>query len=343
MITNNIIHYILLLHNMTQQQPYEKIEISKEELEILFKSISETITVRPSEDPEIFCSQLKQIPIPESIKERLMDFVRNGSNSGFLLFQNILEPEIPRTPPGNHYHVGETTFLSKIQGIMMSKMCEMIAYEAEGYGKLYQDILPIYSMASVQTSVGSNTELEIHTEQAFSQLRPDMISLACLRGDINALTYILPVNRILKNITNEEMELLYQPLWKMGVDVSFKLYGKEFIEGDIRGPFAILNGSRDDPQLIFDQDLMFGMTEESHKLIAKIVSIYYQHRITHNLKPGEIIFIDNRRAVHGRSSFSPKYDGYDRFLIRCFGTLDYEKSRETRSPEYPRMIQAMYS
>ena len=320
-----------------------KMEISKKDLEILSNAISETITVLPSEEPEIFCSQIKQIPIPEPIQERLTNFARNGSNSGFILFQNILEPNLPRTPPGNHYHVGETTILSKIQGVMMSKMCEMIAYEAEGYGKLYQDILPIYSMASVQTSVGSNTELEIHTEQAFSKLRPDIISLACLRGDINAFTYILPVNRIIKNITKKEMELLYQPLWKMGVDISFKLHGKEFMEGDIRGPFAILNGSRNDPQLIFDQDLMFGITKESQKLIAKIVAIYYQHRITHNLKPGEIIFIDNRRAVHGRSSFSPNYDGYDRFLIRCFGTLDYEKSREARSPEYPRMIQAIYS
>ena len=318
-------------------------EISKKDLEILSNAISETITVLPSEEPEIFCSQIKQIQIPEPIQERLTNFARNGSESGFILFQNILEPNLPRTPPGNHYHVGETTILSKIQGVMMSKMCEMIAYEAEGYGKLYQDILPIYSMASVQTSVGSNTELEIHTEQAFSQLRPDIISLACLRGDINAFTYILPVNRIIKNITKKEMELLYQPLWKMGVDISFKLHGKEFIEGDIRGPFAILNGSRDDPQLIFDQDLMFGMTEESQKLIAKIVAIYYQHRITHNLKPGEIIFIDNRRAVHGRSSFSPNYDGYDRFLIRCFGTFDYEKSREARSSSEPRMIQAIYS
>lgn len=320
-----------------------KIEISKEELEILSSILSETITVLPSEYPEIFCSQIKQIPLPEPIQEHLTNFARNGSESGFILFQNILEPNLPRTPPGNHYHVGETTILSKIQGVMMSKMCEMIAYEAEGYGKLYQDILPIYSMASVQTSVGSNTELEIHTEQAFSQLRPDMISLACLRGDINAFTYILPVNRILENITKKEMELLYQPLWKMGVDVSFKLHGKEFIEGDIRGPFAILNGSRDDPQLIFDQDLMFGMTEESQKLIVKIIDIYYQHRITHNLKPGEIIFIDNRRAVHGRSSFSPNYDGYDRFLIRCFGTFDYEKSKEARDSSEPRMIQAIYS
>ena len=320
-----------------------KIEISKKEFEILSNSISETITVLPSEEPEIFCSQIKQIPLPEFIQKHLTDFARNGSELGFLLFQNILEPNLPRTPPGNHYHVGETTILSKIQGVIMSKMSEMIAYEAEGYGKLYQDILPIYSMASVQTSVGSNTELEIHTEQAFSQLRPDIISLACLRGDINAFTYILPVNRILENITKKEMELLYQPLWKMGVDLSFKLHGKEFIEGDIRGPFAILNGSRDDPQLIFDQDLMFGMTEESQKLISKIVAIYYQHRITHNLKPGEIIFIDNRRAVHGRSSFSPNYDGYDRFLIRCFGTFDYDKSRDARDSSEPRMIKAIYS
>jgi len=319
-----------------------KIEFSKEEVKLLFKSIS-IITIRASEEPELFCSQLKQIQIPEHILDILTNFARNGSESGFLLFQNILEPEIPRTPPGNHYNVGETTILSKIQGVMMSKMCEMIAYEAEGYGKLYQDILPIYSMASVQTSVGSNTELEIHTEQAFSKLRPDMISLACLRGDINAFTYILPVNRIIENVSEDEIELLYQPLWKMGVDLSFKLHGKEFIEGDVRGPFAILNGSRDDPQLIFDQDLMFGMTEESQKLISKIISIYYQHRITHNLKPGEIIFIDNRRAVHGRSSFFPNYDGYDRFLIRCFGTLDYEKSREARGFYEPRTIQAIYS
>ena len=305
------------------------------------------ITVLASEEPELFCSQLRQIDIPEPIQKSLRYFAKNGLETGFLLIspkillQNM--EEIPRTPPGNHYHVGETTVLSKIQGLIMSKMCEMIAYEAEGFGELYQDIIPIYSMASIQTSLGSSMELEIHTEQAFSKLRPDIISLACLRGDINAFTYILPVNRILENLTVDEIEMLYQPLWKMGVDLSFKLYGKDFIEGDIRGPFAILNGSRDDPQLIFDQDLMFGMTEESHKLIGKIVSIYYKYRIVHNLKPGEIIFIDNNRAVHGRSSFSPKYDGYDRFLIRCFGTFDFEKSSYARSTEHPRTIQAIYS
>ena len=33
---------------------------------------------------------------------------------------------------------------------------------------------------------GSGVELELHTEQAFSKLRPDVLSLACLRGNPKA-------------------------------------------------------------------------------------------------------------------------------------------------------------
>jgi L-asparagine oxygenase len=220
----------------------------------------------------------------------------------------------------------------------------MIAYEAEGYGLLFQDVIPDKLMANNQTSIGSNTELEIHTEQAFSKLRPDFLSLACLRGDKNALTYILPMQAILDNLSKEEIELLKKPNWYTGVDLSFKLNGHEFIEGDIRGPMPILNknSTTGELELIFDQDLMLGIDAKSNELIKKIVDIYYKHRIHHNLKPGEIIIIDNRFAVHGRSPFFPEYDGKDRFLVRCFATLDYNKSKHARI-DGARTVAAIYS
>ena len=171
-------------------------------------------------------------------------------------------------------------------------------------------------------------------------MRPDILSLACLRGDEKAYTYILPVGRILENCSSREIQMLREPLWMIGVDLSFKLHGQSFIDGDVRGPIAILSGPEHDPELIFDQDLMKGITSEAENLVKKIVEIYYHHRIAHCLQPGEIIFVDNRRAVHGRSSFSPKYDGYDRFLVRCFATLDYEKSAHAR---IGRTVAAMYS
>lgn len=296
----------------------------------------------PSEATEIFCDRSKNLAksLPVRIISKLMHFKKHGSDTGFLLIKTIPidQNTLPETPPGNNYRIGETTTLAKIQSMLLHVFSEIIAYEAECYGRIFQDVVPIQSMASVQTSLGSNTELEIHTEQAFSKLRPDILSLACLKGDSSAYTYVLPVQRIIDNMSREELELLHKPLWETGVDISFKLNGHEFIEGDLRGPMPILNNG----QLIFDQDLMSGITEDAEQLIHKIVDIYYKHRIEHNLRPGEIILIDNNHAVHGRSPFFPKFDGNDRFLIRCFSTFNYEKSKYARINS-SRIISAIHS
>jgi len=321
------------------------IEVTNDEMNILINT-SGIINVSPSDNPELFCKQCKLLSngLPVRIINILKQFAKHGSETGFLLIKTIPidQGTLPDTPSGNSYKLGEKTMLSKIQSLLLNCIGELIAYEAECYGRLFQDVVPIKSMASVQTSLGSNTELEIHTEQAFSKFRPDLLSLACLRGDHSAYTYILPVKRIIDNVTAEEIELLKNPLWTTGVDLSFKIDGHDFIDGDVRGPMAIINGNENDPKLIFDQDLMKGITEEAEQLIYKIVDIYYKHRIEHNLKPGEIILIDNNRAVHGRSPFFPKFDGKDRFLVRCFSIFDYEKTAYVRTGS-GRIISAIYS
>lgn len=324
------------------------IEVNKDEIEILISLVNK-ITASPSDETELFCKQTKNAAkeLPIRMQIELTNFVENGSKTDFLLINGLenIQNNIPNTPINNKNKVGETTNLAKIQAIVLCFISDIIAYEAECYGNIFQDVVPNQTMEKDQTSLGSITELEIHTEQAFSKLRPDILSLACLRGDPDAITYILPVQSIIDNLSDSEVEILKQPLWKTGVDLSFKLNNHEFIEGDIRGPMPILDedyNSNGRYNLVFDQDLMFGITEESNKLIGKIVDIYYKHRITHNLKSGEIIIIDNRHAVHGRSPFFPKYDGKDRFLVRCFSVFDYNSSLYAR-PFDSRIISAIYS
>jgi L-asparagine oxygenase len=317
------------------------IDLNPTEIQILFDLAAE-LHENPTDTPERFCRAASEIShrLPSILKDRLSDFAKHGSSTGFLLLKNLVIENLPPTPDSNLHKIGEQTLLARIQAIVISFFSEMIAYEAEGYGRLFQDVIPTKSMSNNQTSLGSNTELEIHTEQAFSTLRPDFLSLACLRGDVQAKTYILPVQKIIENISEEEKQLLREPLWNTGVDLSFKLNGNEFIEGDIRGPLHILYGSYSDPYLIFDQDLMTGTCLKSISMIQKIIDIYYGHRISHNLRSGEIIIVDNRRAVHGRSPFFPKFDGADRFLVRCFSVLDYEKSAYAR---IERTVGAIYS
>lgn len=321
-----------------------KIDLTENDIQSL-KYMAKKITYNPYDNPELFCNQIKNIllEIPEDLKNKCIHFKKNGSETGFLLI-NIPSSDntLPSTPDSNKYYIGGNTELAKIQAILMSIMGNMVSYEAEGNGNLFQDIVPVKSMSNNQTSTGSNFELEIHTEQAFSKLRPDIISLACLRGDINALTYVLPVQYILSNMDEYEIGLLKQPLWKTGVDLSFKLINDYFIDGDIRGPFPIIQGDEKNPILIFDQDLMFGITNESQVLLKKIINIYYNYRLTHNLISGDIIFIDNNKAVHGRSQFKPNFDGFDRFLVRSFLVFDYEKVKESCDKK-KYMISAIYS
>lgn len=319
------------------------LQIDPSEFEIL-KFIVDKINTDPSENPNLFCSQIKSlsVQIPKRIQTELLNFKNNNFAPGILIKGITLEEsELPITPSTNNEKVGEKTILSKIQALLLSVIAEMVAYEAEGYGRLFQDIVPVESCKGTQTSLGS-TELEIHTEQAFSKLKPDILSLACLKGDLNAFTYILPIESIVDTVSFQDYCLLRKPLWNTGVDLSFKLNGVEFIEGDIRGPLSIINGSVMSPELIFDQDLMTGITEESEDMIQRIVDIYYKERFSYNLVSGDIFFINNNKAVHGRSSYSPKYDGNDRFLIRCFGTYDYKKSEYAR-PNNSRTIAAIYS
>jgi L-asparagine oxygenase len=322
------------------------IELTNDEIEILL-TLASKITASPCLQTDLFCSLAKEHSrnIPQRLKDLLVEFSKKGTKTGFLLIKTIPidNNSIPPTPFKSETNkIGENTVLARIQSLIISFIANLISYEAESNGNLFQDIFPVKGMEKQQTSVGSSTELEIHTEQAFSKLKPDILCLSCLRSNPEAKTHILPVSSITENMDNNELQLLRQPLWKTGVDLSFKLNNIEFIDGDIRGPMSILSENIDDPILTFDQDLMFGITEESKPFINKIVDIYYNKRISHVLQPGEIILIDNLRAVHGRSPFLPNYDGNDRFIVRCFGVYDFEFSNYARLNN-SRMVSAIFS
>ena len=152
------------------------IELTDQEIEIM-TNLALQITADPTDDPELFCSQSKECSgnVPQRIKNILTDFGNFGNDKGFLLIKkfDFSHDTIGKTPEWNNNRVGEKTLLARVQSIFINVIAEMIAYEAEGYGRLFQDVVPIKSMETAQTSLGSNTELEIHTEQAFSKLRPD--------------------------------------------------------------------------------------------------------------------------------------------------------------------------
>lgn len=292
--------------------------INKEEKEALMQ-LSELLLQQNNK-------QVKEISklLPNRIKEQIDEFIKN--KEPVFLIQNLpLGKELPRTPINNTFHIGETTMLARIQKIINYYVGEMVSYECEGDGYLYQDMVPNKELSNSQTSLGSKVELELHTEQAFSELRPDYLCLSCIRGNKDAKTFYLDVKTIIEHISNEELNMLKDKLWKIGVDLSFTMNG---CNDEMRGPLSILTCKNDDIQLVFDQDLMIGLNEDAEKLIKKIIDIYYKHRQHVILEAGDLLIINNHKCVHGRSSFKPNYDGYDRFIIRSFIMTNKDKIKD---------------
>ena len=272
---------------------------------------------------EIFLKEAKEAAheLPESLKEILYEF--KHSEYAALLLKNLYIDRGIETPSSNMHHIGETTLLGKVQAIINCYIGEMVSYEAEGDGRLFQDMVPNETMQDSQTSLSSKAELELHTEQAFSELRPDYLSLACLKGASDAKTYLLDIYDLMDSLDIEDICLLKQSLWNIGVDLSFKMNG---CSDHIRGPIPIISVLDQSLQLNFDQDLMIGLNEEAKLLTEKIIQIYYERRKHIVLKPGNLLIINNHKAVHGRSIFTPNFDGNDRFIIRSFIMKNLDKT-----------------
>ena len=90
----------------------------------------------------------------------------------------------------------------------------------------------------------------------------------------------------------------------------------------MRGPYPIITGPVDDPYILIDQDLMHGVTREAQELLDKVVQTYVEHRDGVALQAGDLLMLDNPRAMHGRSMYSPRFDGKDRFIARGFAVRD---------------------
>ena len=132
--------------------------------------LSKNVTASPSENPEEFCRQIKRASnkVPMDIAKSLIEFSHHGSETGFLLFDGFSYDDVAKTPDDNNQKIGEKTILAKIQSILVSTIGELVAYEAEGHGRIFQDIIPMKSMEKRQMSLSSGTELEIHNIKVFS-------------------------------------------------------------------------------------------------------------------------------------------------------------------------------
>lgn len=265
--------------------------------------------------------------IPGAIHDALVDFTDAPPQAGAMVLRGLPVGKLPPTPdsPTAHFDkplVSEFTLLT-----VARCLGQPVGYEPEHGGDLIQNLVPTKSNADRQVSTSSKVQLMFHTEAAFHPHRPKYLLLLCLRGDENAYTTLSSIFEVLPNLSERVIDTLFQPRFRTAVDESY-LHERSNVLGP---PMPVLRGERTRPTMVFDADLMVGIDEEADQALRALSDAVEAQHTGVALRAGDLLVVDNNVAVHGRSPYQPRFDGYDRWLQRSMVVADLTASAGERN------------
>ncbi|MEO6122895.1 MAG: TauD/TfdA family dioxygenase [Ilumatobacteraceae bacterium] len=252
--------------------------------------------------------------LPAGLRRQVEGFRTTPPPAGCLLLRGLPVGALPPTPAEPTDPVDKSKATEMLLLSIASLLGEPVGYQPEHGGDVVQNIMPVEQSATSQTSTSSTVDLMFHTEAAFHPHRPHYLLLFCLRGDAQAQTTVASVHSALASLDRDIIEVLFQPRFRCAVDESY-LHGRSNVLG---AAMAVLTGTMTDPTMVFDQDLMVGIDEEAEEALTALGDALTDHHSSVTLEPGDLLVIDNHMVVHGRSPFTPRFDGTDRWLQRAF-------------------------
>ena len=238
-----------------------------------------------------------------------------------------------------------------------SALGEVFGWATQQDGRIMHDVLPIKGHEHYELGSNSLQHLSWHTEDAFHPCRGDYVALMCLKNPDGVATVVCDAGDL--DWSTLDVDALFEPEFTQMPDNSHRPENAAQSTGDptvdrLRArSFALIQswndnpvkrpvlfGDRHTPYLALDPYHMRtdGWPERSLRAFQGLCDQIETHMKDVVLRPGDCVFIDNFRAVHGRKSFRARYDGSDRWLKRLNITRNIRGSRAWRPAPDNRVI-----
>ncbi|MFZ3474024.1 TauD/TfdA family dioxygenase [Streptomyces sp. 4.24] len=269
--------------------------------------------------------------LPYPLRRGVRRFRRHSGPHGTLVIGGLPvdQAALPATPsvPGSVQR--RAAVPAAVLTMVACGLGEPLAYRAEKSGALVQDVVPVPGQESFHGNAGS-VPLSFHTENGFHPHPPDYVVFLCLRADHDQIAgmRVAGIRQALPLLTPAARQALFAPEFittpppSFGPDAAAPASGVE--------PRPVLSGAVEDPDIRMAQLVTTPLTPRAAAALAEFGRACEATARTLRLNPGDLVIIDNRVTVHGRTAFHPRYDGADRWLQRTYVTTDLRRSRDLR-------------
>lgn len=279
----------------------------------------------PVEDP-CECAAVLAGALPGELLRAVHRYGNCGAPDNVLLVRGMLpgmaglEPTPGNvTPPalGRDGQAAELLLLAAV-----SLLGEPFTFASLYEGRLVQHVTAVPGREDAQTSEGSRAALDWHVEDAFSGDRCDYFGLLCLRGSPDAVTRVAAASRIRLPAAAEQV--LREPRFVVPPDEAHQ----DTPAGLQRT--SVLSGPAQDPEICFDAVYQRAADPRDGEASAALMALAGEiDRVAAGvvLEPGDLLLVDNRRVVHARTGYPPRYDGAGRWVLRAMACASRRQHR----------------
>jgi Fe(II)/alpha-ketoglutarate-dependent arginine beta-hydroxylase len=206
----------------------------------------------------------------------------------------------------------------------------MFGWRTQENGRFLRHIVPIEKDHAEQLGAGSSVTLVWHNEEAFHEHRADFLSILCYRNDERARTIFCGIDEI--DVPDDLWRVLTAPRFTILPDkshlpeqnVSEHWRLDDLVFEHIRRmhenpePVPALSGVRAKPWMRVDEAFMSALPgdDEARHALRWLIDACYARQTSVVMQPGDMVWIDNKRAVHGRTVYQPHYGPRQRWLRR---------------------------
>lgn len=254
--------------------------------------------------------------LPPTLRDALDGFADPENQSCVLRVMSLpFMFRVPRTPE-NHASAPLYPRITVYAALIACYLGDPVGYKQERNGGIFQSLIPTRESASRQTAESSLVTLTYHTESAFNPNKPGLILLMGMRQDHDrcAMTPIATVSAILRALRPETIQRLSSPEYRTGIDEAF--VAEDAVKGGLGELMPILSGNPVFPELCYDLDLMEAQNADAERALVELGKVIDQVALRPKITAGSVLVIKNKHAVHARTAFVPRWDGWDRWLVR---------------------------
>jgi Fe(II)/alpha-ketoglutarate-dependent arginine beta-hydroxylase len=354
----------LAKHTESGMKTVDKLLLLPEEVDAIQSLLRDITSKYKSAEDDEFLSEacLYAHELPRRIRKAVNSFKTTEPRSSVFLISGypVVDSNIGRTP--EHWkRKAEASPAMDVEALLIllgALLGEALGWATQQGGSIIHDILPIKECENEQLGTGSLQTLWWHNEDAFHNYRADYVGMACLRNPDNVATTIASIDDV--RISQADIELLFEPHFTIRPDNSHQEKNTPDISdlsADPTDPLrrsykriaemngkpakvSILYGHPQSPYIRIDPYFMDPLDEgnPARQALERLIEEININLSDVAMQPGEFLFIDNCKAVHGRKPFKARYDGADRWLKRINVARDLRKSRSARANCNSRII-----